>query len=168
MSDKASANLSAAILTDLSKGSMAGTLNYTPVESDKWVYTERLIGTASEPLIPLANPQPYIEKYSNTGAQTTVAATDQYRWLAIKNTGTKDGATASTEGIVICFTGDNATFQVPEGIFIDSGDLWVGKFPSTTEQQDIFAISVAVTNGSPSGAGSSTVLCQIAAILDDV
>ena len=166
MSDKASGNLSAAILTDLLKGSMAGTLNYTPVESDKWVYTERLIGTASEPLIP--DTQPYIEKYSNTGAQTTVHEDDQYRWLAIKNTGTKDGATVSTEGVVISLVGDAATYNEVEGIFIDAGELWVGKFPSATTQAIIHAISVAVTNGSPSGAGSSTVLCQVAAILDDI
>jgi len=166
MPNEGFASISASILTDLSKGGLSGSLNYNPVSTDKWVYTERLISTASEPLIP--STQPYIEKYSNTGAQTTVAATDQYRWLAIKNTGTSDGSTASTEGIVISFTGDTATYQVPEGIFIDAGDLWIGKFPSTTEQRDIYAISVAVTNGSPSGAGSGTVLCQIAAILDDI
>ena len=65
MPNKGLANLSASILTDLSKGSMAGTLNYAPISTDKWVYTERMIGTDSEPLIPAT--QPYIEKYSNTG-----------------------------------------------------------------------------------------------------
>ena len=166
MPNKGLANLSASILTDLSKGSMAGTLNYAPISTDKWVYTERLIGTASEPLIP--DSQPYIEKYSNTGAQTTVHADDQYRWLAIKNTGTKDGATVSTEGVVVSLAGDAATYNEVEGIFIDAGDLWVGKFPSATTQATIHAITVAVTNGSPSGAGSGTVLCQVAAILDDI
>ena len=166
MPNKGVSNLSASILTDLSKGSMTGTLNYTPISTDKWVYTERLIGTNSEPLIPAT--QPYIEKYSNTGTQTTVHANDQYRWLAIKNTGTKDGVTDSAEGVVISLAGDYAAYSYPAAIFIDAGDLWVGKFPSITEQQDVYAITVAVENGSPSAAGSSTVLCQIAAILDDI
>ena len=166
MPNKGLANLSASILTDLSKGSMAGTLNYAPISTDKWVYTERLIGTASEPLIP--DSQPYIEKYSNTGAQTTVHANDQYRWLAIKNTGTKDGVTDSTEGVVISLAGDTAAYNYSAAIFIDAGELWVGKFPSITEQQDVYAITVAVSNGSPSGAGSGTVLCQVAAIMDDI
>ena len=164
MADKATGNLTASILSDVSKMSIGSSLSYEPVDSgDKWVYTERLIGITTQLLIP--STQPYIEKYSSTGAQTTVHADDEYRWLAIKHTGTKDGTTVSTEGIVLSLNGNNAAFNYQAAIFIE---LWIGKFPSDTTQADISAISVAVTNGSPSGAGGSVILCQIAAILDDV
>ena len=167
MADKATANISASILSDISKMSVGSTMTYEPADaSDKWVYTERVLNNASEPLLPTT--QPYIDQYSNTGAQTTVHANDKYRWLLIKNTGTTNGSTATTEGVVISLDGDTAAHGEAEGLFIDAGDTWVGKFPATT-QADIYAISVAVSSGAPSGAaGTDGVLCIIAAIMDDV
>jgi len=167
MADKATGSLSASVLSDISKMSIGGSLSYEPADSgDKWVYTERQIGAASEPLLPTT--QPYIDIYSNTGAQTTVASGDFYRWLLIKNTGTTDGSTTSEEGIVLSLDGDVAAHNEAEGIFIDAGDTWVSKFPATT-QADVYAITVAVTSGAPSGAaGTDGVLCIIAAVMDDV
>ena len=166
MADKGIASVSASVLSDISKMSIGSTMSYEPADSgDKWVYTERLINTASEPLLPTT--QPYIDQYANTGAQTTVASGDFYRFLVIKNTGTTDGSTATTEGIVLSLDVDNAAHGEAEGIFIDSGDTWVGKFPATT-QADVYAISVAVTSGAPSGVGTGVVLCIIAAVMDDI
>tara|TARA_R100000234_G_scaffold24535_1_gene14193 strand:- start:3685 stop:4188 length:504 start_codon:yes stop_codon:yes gene_type:complete len=166
MADKAIGNISASILSDISKMSVGGKLSYEPADAgDKWVYSERQIGTASEPLLPTS--QPYIDIYSNTGAQTTVAAGDNYRWLLVKNTGTTDGSTSSDEGVVISLAGDNAAHNEKEGIFIGPNETWVGKFPSQTSQDDIYAITVNITNGVPSSTGDSTVLCLIAAIMDD-
>jgi len=166
MADKATASISASILSDISKMSVGSNISYEPADSgDKWVYTERLINTASEPLLPTT--QPYIDQYANTGAQTTVASGDFYRWLCVKNTGTTNGSTASTEGIVISLDGDNAAHGEGEGIYIGAGETWIGKFPATT-QADVYAITVAVTNDAPSGVGTSTVLCIIAAVMDDI
>tara|TARA_R100000808_G_scaffold7825_1_gene22546 strand:+ start:2553 stop:3059 length:507 start_codon:yes stop_codon:yes gene_type:complete len=168
MADKAVSNISASILSDVNKGSLSGTCNYEPASSsEKWVYTERLISNASEPLLPTS--QPYIDQYSNTGAQTTVAATDIYKYLCIKNTGTSDGSTTSEEGVVLSLDGDNAAHNEAQGIYIGPGEMWVSKFPSGTVQSQIYAITVAETNSVPSGtAGSTGVLCVIAAVLEDV
>ena len=168
MADKALSNNSASILTDAMKGKLSGSLNYEPIAStDKWVYTERKINNASEPLLPTS--QPYMEQRTSTGAITTVAAGDLYRWLCIKNTGTTNGTTASTEGIVLSLDTDAAAFDEVEGIYIGPGEMWISKFPKATTQADIFAITVAVTNDSPSGAaGTDGVLCIIAAVLKDV
>ena len=167
MADKATASVSASILSDISKMSVGSTMSYEPADAnDKWVYTERVLNNASEPLLPTT--QPYIDQYSNTGAQTTVASGDIYRWLLIKNTGTTDGSTASTEGVVVSLDGDNAAHGETQGIFIDAGDTFVCKCPVTT-QAHIYAITVAVTSGAPSGAGSTDgVLCIVAAIMDDI
>ena len=167
MADKGTANISASILSDISKMSAGGNLTYEPADSgDKWVYSERQIGTASEPLLPLL--QPYIDIYSNTGAQTTVASGDCYRWLLVKNTGTTDGTTKSKEGVVLSLAGDAAAYNEVEGVFIGPGEVWVGKFPSATTQAHIYAISVTIVNGVPSTVGAGTVLCIIAAVMDDV
>ena len=166
MADKAFGNIQARILSDINKGGLSGVMNYDLGSSDKWVYTERKINNASEPLLPTT--QPYMSQKTNTGAETTVAATDEYRWVCIKNTGTTDGTTTTTEGIVISFDEDAAAFDEKEGIYIGPGDMWVSKFPSQTSQDDIYAITVAVTNDVPSGAaGTDGVLCIIAAVLED-
>ena len=166
MANDGIANISASILSDIAKSSLGGSMNYSPIDTDRWVYTERAVSSTSQLLIPTS--QPYAEQYAHAEVQKTVAAGDKYKWLAIKNTGTKDGITSTTEGIVISLDGNAAAHNEAEGIFIDAGDLWIGKFPSGTTQADISSISVAVTNGSPSGAGTSVVLCQIAAIMEDV
>tara|TARA_R100001244_G_scaffold72487_1_gene58529 strand:+ start:1250 stop:1753 length:504 start_codon:yes stop_codon:yes gene_type:complete len=167
MADKGVVSVSASVLSDISKMSIGSTMSYEPVDSgDKWVYTERVLNNASEPLLPTT--QPYIDQYTNTGAQTTVASGDKYRLLVVKNTGTTDGSTSTTEGVVISLDADNAAYGEAEGVFIDAGDTWVSKFPATT-QADVYAITVAVTSGAPSGAaGTDGVLCIIAAIMDDV
>ena len=168
MADKATTNISASILSDVNKGGLAGNLNYEPASiSEKWVYTERVINNASEPLLPTT--QPYIDQYSNTGAQTTVASGDKYKYLCIKNTGTKDGSVVSTEGVVLSLNADAAAHDEAEGVYIGPGEMWVSKFPSGTTQADIYAITVAETNNSPSGTATTDgVLCVIAAVLEDV
>ena len=87
--------------------------------------------------------------------------------MAIKNTGTTDGSTATTEGIVVSLNGDAATYDEVEGIYIGSGELWVCKFPAATTIAQLYAASVAVTSDVPSGTGSD-VLCIVAAIVDNV
>ena len=166
MADKGIASVSASVLSDISKMSIGSTMSYEPVDSgDKWVYTERLINTASEPLLPTT--QPYIDQYANTGAQTTVASGDFYRFLVVKNTGTTDGSTASTEGVVISLNGDAAAYGEVEGIYVGAGELWVCKFPANTTLATPHACTVAVTSDVPSGTGSD-VMCIVAAIIDNV
>ena len=167
MADKATASIAASVLSDISKMSIGSTISYEPADAgDKWVYTERLINTASEPLLPTT--QPYIDQYANTGAQTTVASGDFYRWLLVKNTGTTDGSTSTDEGIVISLDADAAAHNEVEGIFIGPGETWISKFPSSTSQADVYAITVNITSGVPSSTGDGAVLCIIAAIMDDV
>ena len=168
MADKATSNITVSILSDLNKGGLGGTLNYEPSgAAEKWIYTERKISNASEPLIPTTHP--YIDQYTNTGAQTTVASGDKYKYLCIKNTGTRDGSVVSTEGVVLSLVGDAAAFDEVEGIYIGPGEMWVSKFPSNTTQAIIHAITVVETNNSPSGAATTDgVLCIIAAVLKDI
>ena len=170
MADKANSSISASVLKDSLKPSMSGSLIYEPGDaSEKWVYVERKISTASEPL--LTTSDVYIDENTHTGAPATVASGDVYRWVCIKNTGTTDGSTSSNEAIVVSLAGDAAAVGEVEGIMIGPGEMWVGKFPSATTQAHIHAISV---DGSASGlgyansTGEGTVHCIIAAVLHDI
>jgi len=166
MADKATASLSALILSDLNKGSMSGNLNYEPTTGDYWIYKEIIVDASSAALL-----QAGIE-YEGTiradGTELVTATGDKVKWIAIKHTGTTDGTTATSEGIVVSLAAAaDGDYNEVEGVFIDSGDLWVGKLPATT-LNTIGAGTVVVTNGSPSAVGTGDVLVQVAAIITDV
>jgi|TARA_R100000049_G_C1891393_1_gene44341 hypothetical protein len=167
MANNAVGSLSASILNDVSKMSLAGGMSFAPRDAnDLWVYKEIIFDSASEPVI-RAGIQFEERIYRSDGTELETHASDTIKWLAIKNTGTTDGSTSTTEGIVVSLNGDAAAFDEVEGIYIGSGELWVSKFPSATTIAQLYAASVAVTNDVPSGTGSD-VLCIVAAIVDNV
>jgi hypothetical protein len=84
----------------------------------------------------------------------------------LKNTGTTDGSTATSSGIVFSLEG-TAAYNNPDGIFIDSGEIVCFKTAATT-LNTLSAITVVVTNGAPASGSPGDVVVQIAAILDDV
>lgn len=166
MADKAFGNIQARILSDINKGGLSGVMNYDLASGDYWIYKEIIVDTASAALL-----QAGIE-YEKTiradEAELVTATGDKVKWIAIKHTGTTDGSTATAEGVVISLANAaQAAFDEVEGVFIDSGDLWISKFPATT-LNTIGAGTVVVTNGSPSAVGTGDVLVQVAAIIEDV
>ena len=169
MANKGIANISASFLNDISKMNASGSLSYEPADAgDKWVYLEVIADASSTALIQTA--VQYHEKYVRTdGAETTTAAGDIVRWIAIKHTGTTDGSTATTSGVVVSLDGaGNAAYNETEGLFLDAGDMVCFKTPACTIA-DIGVITTTVTSGAPASGGSpGDVVLQVAAILDDV
>jgi len=169
MANKGSASISASFLNDVSKMSASGTCAYTPADAgDKWIYLEVLADAASTALIQ-AGVQ-YHEKYVRTdGTETSTATGDIVRWMAIKHTGTTDGSTSTSSGVVVSLAGSAAAaYNEAEGFFLDSGDMICFKTPACT-LNTIGVITTTVTNGAPASGGSpGDVLLQVAAILDDV
>jgi len=167
MANNAIASLSASILNDLAKNTIGGTMSFTPRDAnDLWVYKEIIFDSASEPVI-RAGIQFAERIYRSDGAELETHGSDTIKWLAIKNTGTTDGSTTTTEGIVVSLNGDAAAYDEVEGIYIGAGELWVSKFPAATTIAQLYAATVAVTSDVPSGTGSD-VLCIVAAIVDNV
>ena len=167
MANNAVGSLSASVLNDVSKMSLGGDMSFAPRDAnDLWVYKEIIFDSASEPVI-RAGIQFEERIYRSDGTELETHGSDTIKWLAIKNTGTTDGSTATTEGIVVSLNGDAAAYDEVEGIYIGSGELWVSKFPAATTIAQLYAASVAVTSDVPSGTGSD-VLCIVAAIVDNV
>ena len=166
MADKAIASISASVGSDFAKQAMSGNLNYTPADAgDKWIYLETIVDGTTSLLIQAA--AEYNKRYGRTDEAETVTATgDIVRWLCVKNTGTTDGSTATSSGIVLSLEGA-AAYNNTDGIFIDSGEVVCFKTAATT-LNTLSAITVAVTSGAPATASSpGIVLVQVAAILDD-
>ena len=169
MADKGTASISASIMSDFAKKAMGGNLSYTPANTgDKWIYLETIVDASSVALI--AAGRQYGERYirADEGTETVAATGDIVRWMCIKHTGTTDGSTATSSGIVVSLDASgNAAYGEEEGFFIDSGEVFCFKTPACT-LNTIGAISVTVTSGIPASPSSpGDVLVQIAAILDD-
>ena len=167
MADKGTASLSASVGSDFAKKAMGGNLNYTPADTgDKWIYLETIVDSTTALLIQAG--AEYSTRYGASDAAETITATgDIVRWIALKHTGTTDGSTATTDGVVFSLEGA-AAYDNTDGIFIDTGEMVCFKTAATT-LNTLSAITVAVTNGAPASGGSpGDVLVQVAAILDDV
>ena len=167
MADKGTASISTSVGSDFAKQSISGSLNYTPADTgDKWIYLETKVDGTTSLLIQAA--AEYSTRYGLTDDTETVTATgDIIRWICVKHTGTTDGSTATSSGVVLSLEGA-AAYNNTDGIFIDSGEVVCFKTAATT-LNTLSAISVTVTNGAPATASSpGIVLVQVAAILDDV
>ena len=170
MADKAVASTSASVMSDFAKKTMGGNLSYTPADAnDQWIYLETIVDASSVALV--ADGRQYSERYirADEGTEKIADSADIVRWMGIKHTGTTDGSTATSSGIVISLdAAANAAYGEVEGFFIDSGEFFCFKTPACT-LATIGAISVTVTNGIPVTADSpGDVLVQVAAILDNV
>ncbi len=167
MADKATGNISSSIMSDFAKMTLGGTLSYEPADSgDKWIYLETIVDGTTSLLIQAG--AEYNKRYGRTDeAETATATGDIVRWIAVKNTGTTDGSTSTSSGVVLSLEGA-AAYNNTDGIFIDSGEVVIFKTAATT-LNTLSAISVTVTSGAPASQSSpGDVVVQVAAILDDV
>ena len=110
MANDAKGNTSVSILNDLSKMNLSGNLSFTPRDAnDLWFYSEQIFDATSDPLIK-AGMQYRERAHRGDGIELETHANDQLRWLAVKNTGTTDGSTATTEGVVLAPSEFSITF----------------------------------------------------------
>ena len=159
--DKATCLLTASILPKDIRASLNGRNSFTH-ESDnyKWLYTDKT-STSSSAVV-------FTTSMTYLGTTTSLSITgDKVLWIAIKHTGTTNGVTKTSDGVVISIDAGTAAYNLADGTFINSGELFVGKFPNTTANQ-FTSTSVNVVGGLPTGAGNGDVQLQIAAIMQDV
>ena len=168
MANDAKIFMSATILPDSIQKQLTGlSVTVTPATAnEKWYYKDTIVSNSSTNLI----------KGSFLGANAGVAISaapvaisnsDKVRFLFIKNTGTTDGTTSTTEAITICLDGGTAAYNLGDGIEIGPGEVFFCKCPNTTVD-DIHAITVDTNMNDAGSAGEGNVLCNIAALIDDV
>tara|TARA_R100001443_G_scaffold17258_7_gene27767 strand:- start:10827 stop:11330 length:504 start_codon:yes stop_codon:yes gene_type:complete len=166
MANKGLGSMTASILPDEVKSTLTGACNYTPVTDEKWVYKQASITTSADTAIFATTD----EFFGNAAASDSVATADLVKWIAVKHTGTTNGATSTNEGILLTQANGTVAHDATganSGILIEPNDLFVAKFDGTTVA-DLQARTVALTGQSPTANGSSTVLIYIAAIINDV
>ena len=168
MADDATIKVTATILPDeIQKVLSQVTVTVTPQNSsEKWYYGLRNVTNSSADLI-AGN---FLQLSTGTATGSSPAAVhtdDKVRFVFIKNTGTTDGSTSTTEAINICFDGGTAAYNLADGLEIGPGEVWFGKLPNTTVA-NLHAVSVDTNMGDSGSAGEGNVQCIVAAILDDV
>ena len=112
MSDKATVGINAQILLDEIKTNWSGTYNYdiatvlAASSGEGWIYAEKDVSASAGANL-LGTTEDFLGSATGAG---TVAVGDKLRWIAIKHTGTTDGTTATSHGVVITLdaNGSNA------------------------------------------------------------
>ena len=168
MADEAIINMSAAVLPDEIKKALTGlSVTVTPATAnEKWFYGLINVTNSSADLI--AGNFLSSSAGTDTGSSPAAVATgDKVRFLFIKNTGTTDGSTSTSEAINICFDGGAAAYNLADGIEIGAGEVFFCKCPNTTVA-NLHAISVDSNMNDAGSAGEGDVQCIVAAIIDDV
>jgi hypothetical protein len=154
MADAATITVSATMLPDEIATTLSGSMTVTPDDAnDKWYYKLTACTTTSTNLIAGAFLD-YTAVDDDT-APTAIHADDKVKFLFVQNT-------SSTDGVVLCFDGGTAAYNLVDGVFIGPSQTWFGRLPNTTVD-NLHAISSDIGD-----AGDATANLIVAALLDDV
>ena len=129
MADKALASISATALPDEIKARFAGSLNYTPGTGEKWYFKQTTVGSTSADLISTT-------AYMGENSGTSVASGDKIKWIAIKHTGTTNGTTKTTDGILFTHTGGTVIHSgttSTSGVLLAPNEIAVVRLSGTTQ-----------------------------------
>ena len=130
------------------KGSLGGKLEYVTVDGfDRWFYSTSTDVTNSHANLISGN-------FTSSGS---VSASDDVRFLFLKNTGTTDGTTSTSSKIYLTLDGGDGA-SVSDAIEIGPEEAINLKFKSASgvDVDNLHAVS-----------SSGTVRCTVAAIIDD-
>ena len=154
MADAATITVSAVLLPDEIAKTISGSMTVTPADSgDKWYYKLTACTTTSTDLI-----AGYFTDYTavdDDTAPTAITTSDKVRFLFVQNT-------SSDDGVMLCFDGGTAAYNLVDGVFIGASETWFGQLPNTTVG-NLTAISSAIA-----GTGSGTTNVIVIALIDDV
>ena len=154
MADAATISVTATMLPDEIAKTISGSMTVTPDDSgDKWYYKLTACTTTSTDLI-----AGYFLDYTavdDDTAPTAITTSDKVRFLFVQNT-------SSADGVVLCFDGGTAAYNLVDGVFIGASETWFGQLPNTTVG-NLHAVSSDIGD-----AGDATANLIVAALINGV
>ena len=154
MADAATISVTATMLPDEIAKTITGSMTVTPTDAnDKWYYKLTACTATSTDLI-----AGYFTDYTavdDDTAPTAITTSDKVRFLFVQNTSEDDG-------VMLCFDGGTAAYNLVDGVFIGPSQTWFGRLPNTTVA-NLHAISSDIGD-----AGDAVVILIVAALIDDV
>jgi len=161
MADAASVTVSATVLPDEIAKTISGSMTVTPADAnDKWYVKVTNVTTTAGDLIAGS----FISEEAVGTSHDAVHTADKVKFLFIKNTGTTDGSSSTTDGICVALAAATPAHDLGQSIVIGAGESWYARLPNETVA-DIHAVGC---NQAVSGAASGNVQCIVAALIDDV
>jgi len=162
--DRAACTLTTSVLPRSIRTGFSGSNSFIPLSNSyKWVYSTITVTSSVADI--------FTTSMTYVGTSTNLSATDKILWLGIKHTGTLDGSSKTSDGILIGLdNNDSLAYDSNDAMFIDSKDMYVSKFANTTVG-DLTARSIAVLSHrpvNPSTIASGNVRINVAAIIQDV
>ena len=167
MADSAKGKVSASILTDSVKSKISGVINSNDVlldvgNGEGWVYIKRDVTTTSSTL--LSTSDDFFGGHEKSDEAGSLSTSDKIKWICIKHTGTSNGSSSTTEGIMFCIDGGTAAYGATDGIFLASKECCILK-PINATINDLTIITVS---SSGSSAGTGNVQVEVAAVIQNV
>ena len=154
MADSAYITVTATMLPDEIAKKISGSMTVAPDDAnDKWYYKLTACTATSTNLI-AGSFLDYTAVDDDT-APTAISTSDKVKFLFVQNTSTADG-------VVICFDGGTAAYNLGDGVFIGPSQTWFGRLPNTTVA-NLHAISSDIGD-----AGDAVAILIVAALIDDV
>ena len=154
MADAATISVTATMLPDEIAKTITGSMTVTPTDAnDKWYYKLTACTTTSTDLI-----AGYFTDYTavdDDTAPTAITTSDKVRFLFVQNT-------SSADGVVLCFDGGTAAYNLVDGVFIGASETWFAQLPNTTVG-NLHAVSSDIGD-----AGDATANLIVAALINDV
>ena len=154
MADAATISVTATMLPDEIAKTITGAMTVTPADTtEKWYYKLTSVSAASTDL--MAGSFLDYTAVDDDTAPTAISTSDKVKFLFVQNTSTADG-------VVICFDGGTAAYNLADGVFIGPSQTWFGRLPNTTVA-NLHAISSDIGD-----AGDAVAILIVAALIDDV
>ena len=156
---KAIVSVSASVLPDDMKTSVAGQITYDlndgPGDDESWVYFANNVNTVSQAI--MADGVQYLGGDAGDETDTLAASTDNAGFIILKHSGYQgDGTTISTDNLYFNLVDGMAASAATGNLILEPGDVWWCRL----YEVDIYDITARAAN--------NTVKLLIYAIVDDV
>ena len=166
MADTGSVTFTASVLPEEYRKTFSNeTFSYTPHADGKegWYVTITNVTASSADLMGAGAIERSVG-VATAAAKEAAATGDIVKFLFIKNTGTTNGSSSTTESVYLCFAAETADDGLANAVEIPAGMSWFARLPSCT-RENIHAVSGVANAG---GNGTGNVQCIVAAVLRDV
>ena len=154
MADAATISVTATMLPDEIAKTITGSMTVTPADATEIWYYKLTSCTATSTDLIAGSFLDYTAVDDDT-APTAISTSDKVKFLFVQNTSTADG-------VMLCFDGGTAAYDLVDGVFIGASETWFGQLPNTTVG-NLHAVSSDIGD-----AGDATANLIVAALINDV
>ena len=164
MADRGYITMTGQMLPEEIRKSLSGeTFSYEPADATEgWYFKITNVSNAASKDLLSAESVHKDAGIVTDSASTAAAGADLVKFLFVKNTGTTNGSTATTESVNICFDIGTGAFDQPDHVSVPAGMSWFCRL----NRCPISSLHARSVLADYSGNGTGNVQCLVFAIID--